>query len=124
MGALAGAAAIILVAAGAIARAFAQGQIEWSYVGRFLTAPAILQGIVNTVVMAVLAMALGIVLGVIVAIMRLSPNPVLRVGRGRLHLAVPRHAGDPATAAVVQPRAGVPDHRHSRPLDRRAPSTS
>jgi polar amino acid transport system permease protein len=39
----------------------------------------IISGIVNTVVMAVLAMALGIVLGVVVAIMRLSPNPVLAV---------------------------------------------
>ena len=65
--------AVLLV----LARAFAHGQIEWSYVARFLTVPVILSGIVNTVVMAVLAMALGIVLGVAVAIMRLSPNPVL-----------------------------------------------
>jgi polar amino acid transport system permease protein len=72
------AAAAILVALAAIARAFAGGQIEWSYVGRFLTAKAILDGIINTMVMAVLAMALGIVLGVVVAVMRLSPNPVLR----------------------------------------------
>jgi polar amino acid transport system permease protein len=72
------AAAVILVVLAAIARAFAGGQIEWSYVGRFLTAKVILDGIVNTMVMAVLAMALGIVLGVVVAIMRLSPNPVLQ----------------------------------------------
>ena len=39
--------------------------------------PVILAGIANTMVMAVLAMALGIALGVVVAIMRLSPNPVL-----------------------------------------------
>lgn len=71
------AAAIVLVLA-AIIRAFANGQIEWSYVGKFLTVPTILEGIRNTVVMAVLAMLLGIVLGVVVAIMRLSPNPVLK----------------------------------------------
>ena len=71
------AAALIVLALAALGRAFAQGQIEWAYVGRFLTVPVILQGIRNTVVMAVLAMALGIVLGVVVAIMRLSPNPVL-----------------------------------------------
>ena len=70
------AAAIVLVLA-VIGRAFYQGQIEWAYVGRFLTVPVILDGIRNTVVMAVLAMALGIMLGVAVAIMRLSPNPVL-----------------------------------------------
>ncbi len=70
------AAAILLVLA-LIGRAFYQGQIEWAYVGRFLTVPVILAGIRNTVVMAVLAMALGIALGVAVAVMRLSPNPVL-----------------------------------------------
>jgi polar amino acid transport system permease protein len=73
------AASLIVLALAALVWAFAKGQIEWSYVGRFLTVPAIIGGIVNTVVMAVAAMALGIVLGVAVAIMRLSPNPVLRV---------------------------------------------
>jgi len=72
------AAAAILAVLLLLARAFAAGQIEWPYVARFLTVPAILTGIRNTVVMAVLAMALGIVLGVIVAVMRLSPNPVLK----------------------------------------------
>ena len=71
-------AAAILLLLAAIGRAFANGQIEWSYVGRFLTVPVILHGIANTMLMAVLAMALGIVLGVAVAIMRLSPNPVLK----------------------------------------------
>ena len=69
--------AIVLVLA-AIGRAFVNGQIEWTYVGRFLTAKVILEGIVNTMVMAILAMALGIILGVVAAIMRLSPNPVLK----------------------------------------------
>jgi polar amino acid transport system permease protein len=71
------AAAIVLVLA-AIIRAFANGQIEWSYVGKFLTVPTILEGIRSTVVMAVLAMLVGIALGVVVAIMKLSPNPVLK----------------------------------------------
>ncbi|MDB5567119.1 MAG: amino acid transporter permease [Tardiphaga sp.] len=68
----------ILAVLAVIGRAFANGQIEWSYVGRFLTVPAILEGISNTMIMAVLAMALGIVLGVVVAVMRLSSNPVLK----------------------------------------------
>jgi polar amino acid transport system permease protein len=73
---------LVVLALAALVRAFAKGQIEWSYVGRFLTVPAIIDGIVNTVVMAIAAMALGIVLGVVVAVMRLSPNPVLRVAAG------------------------------------------
>ncbi len=71
------AAAIVLLLL-ALGRAFARGQIEWAYVARFLTVPVILNGMVNTAVMAVLAMALGIVLGVAAAIARLSPNPVLK----------------------------------------------
>ena len=72
------AAAIIIAILALIGRAFANGQIEWQYVSRFLTVPVILAGIRNTIVMAVLAMAVGIVLGVVVAVMRLSPNPVLK----------------------------------------------
>src|SRR5882757_2089249 len=71
------AAAVIFALAGLVIRAFANGQIEWAYVGRFLTVPAIISGVENTVIMTVLAMALGIVLGVVVAIMRMSANPVL-----------------------------------------------
>nr|MDW3664020.1 amino acid ABC transporter permease [Paraburkholderia terrae] len=69
---------MIVVLLGYIALAFAHGQIEWRYVGRFLTARSILVGLGNTIVMTVLAMALGIALGVITAIMRLSTNPVLQ----------------------------------------------
>jgi polar amino acid transport system permease protein len=70
--------AIICLLLALLARAFAVGQIEWVFVGRFFTAPVILEGLLNTVVMAVAAMALGIVLGIITAIMRITPNPVLR----------------------------------------------
>jgi polar amino acid transport system permease protein len=70
-------AAIVCIALAAIVRAFAVGQIEWDYVAEFLTVPAILTGLVNTIVMAILAMVLGITLGVVFAVMRLSANPVL-----------------------------------------------
>jgi polar amino acid transport system permease protein len=76
------AAIVIVVVLLALARAFAHGQIEWSVVGRFLTVPVIVNGIVNTVVMAIAAMALGIVLGLIVAVMRLTSNPVLQAVAG------------------------------------------
>ncbi|PTM40077.1 amino acid ABC transporter permease [Bosea sp. 124] len=70
-------AAIVLVGLAAIVHAFVVGQIEWSYVGRFLTVRAIMEGLANTIVMSILAMLLGLVLGVVFAIMRLSANPVL-----------------------------------------------
>lgn len=71
------AAALVCAALAAIMHAFAIGQIEWNYVGEFLTVPVIMRGLVNTIVMAILAMLLGIGLGVLFAVMRLSANPVL-----------------------------------------------
>lgn len=70
--------AVIAVLLALLARAFAVGQIEWDYVGQFLTAPAIMQGLANTIWMSVAAMALGIALGIGAAVMRMSGNPVLR----------------------------------------------
>jgi polar amino acid transport system permease protein len=70
-------AVLVIAALAAIVRAFVVGQIEWDYVGEFLTVPAIMTGLVNTIIMSMLAMVLGIVLGVVFAIMRLSDNPVL-----------------------------------------------
>jgi polar amino acid transport system permease protein len=116
------AAAAILVVLAAIARAFAGGQIEWSYVGRFLAAKVILDGILNTMVMAVLATALGIVLGVVVAIMRLSPNPVLQsVAAGYTWL----FRGTPLilqlllwfNLALVLPTIGIPGLWSARAVD-------
>jgi polar amino acid transport system permease protein len=123
------AAAVILAALAAIGRAFANGQIEWSYVSRFLTARVILEGIVNTMVMAVLAMALGIVLGIVVAIMRLSPNPVLKsVAAGYTWL----FRGTPLilqlllwfNIALVFPTIGIPGLWSARAVDIMTPFLS
>jgi polar amino acid transport system permease protein len=123
------AAAAILLVLAAIGRAFASGQIEWVYVGRFLTAKVILEGIVNTMVMAVLAMALGIVLGVVVAIMRLSPNPVLvSVAAGYTWL----FRGTPLilqlllwfNLALVFPTIGIPGLWSARAVDIMTPFLS
>jgi len=123
------AAAIIVVALAAIGRAFVYGQIEWSYVGRFLTVPVILQGIANTMIMAVLAMALGIALGVVVAVMRLSPNPVLKsVAAGYTWL----FRGTPLilqlllwfNLALVFPTIGIPGLWSGRAVDIMTPFLS
>jgi polar amino acid transport system permease protein len=50
---------------------------KWNEVRHFLTAPTILQGLLNTIVLSVIAQAVGIVLGLILAVMRLSRNSVL-----------------------------------------------
>jgi polar amino acid transport system permease protein len=123
------AAAAIVVVLAAIGRAFANGQIEWAYVSRFLTAKVILEGIVNTMVMAVLAMALGIFLGVVIAIMRLSPNPVLKsVAAGYTWL----FRGTPLilqlllwfNLALVFPTIGIPGLWSARAVDVMTPFLS
>ncbi|WP_441279461.1 amino acid ABC transporter permease [Tardiphaga sp. 172_B4_N1_3] len=122
-------AAAILLLLAAIGRAFANGQIEWSYVGRFLTVPVILQGIANTMIMAVLAMSLGIVLGVVIAIMRLSSNPVLKtVAAGYTWL----FRGTPLilqlllwfNIALVFPTIGIPGLWSARAVDVMTPFLS
>ncbi len=54
----------------------AQGS-GWAAVGHYLFNTLIFKGILVTLELTVLAMAVGIVLGVILAVMRLSPNPVM-----------------------------------------------
>ena len=116
------AAALILAFLAFLADAFAHGKIEWSFVGRFLTVPAILRGIGNTIIMSILAMALGIVLGVLVAIMRMSTNPVMRVvSLGYVWL----FRGTPAilqlllwfNLALVFPTVGIPGFFEARTVD-------
>jgi polar amino acid transport system permease protein len=50
---------------------------KWNEVRHFLTASTILQGLLNTIVLSVIAQAVGIALGLILAVMRLSRNSVL-----------------------------------------------
>ncbi|WP_028628057.1 amino acid ABC transporter permease [Metapseudomonas resinovorans] len=71
-------ATLIVVLLIGLGNAFAKGQIEWSYVGQFLTSEAILFGLLNTIVMSVLAMILGVIFGVVTAVMRMSHNPILQ----------------------------------------------
>ncbi|MCW8198862.1 amino acid ABC transporter permease [Verminephrobacter aporrectodeae subsp. tuberculatae] len=120
------ASALILAVLLLVVNAFARGQIEWQYVGRFLTAKAILVGLRNTVVMSVLAMALGVVLGVVTAVMRVSSNPVLStVARAYVWL----FRGTPVilqlllwfNLALVFPSIGIPGVWELRTVDVMSP---
>jgi polar amino acid transport system permease protein len=72
------AAAAVLALLALVVRAFALGQINWPVVAQFLTAQSILTGLGFTLIMTVLAMALGLASGVLFAVIKMSPNPVLR----------------------------------------------
>jgi polar amino acid transport system permease protein len=49
----------------------------WPVVGRYLFSGPILNGLSNTLLLTVLSMAIGIAGGILLAVMRLSPNPIL-----------------------------------------------
>jgi polar amino acid transport system permease protein len=50
---------------------------QWDVVGQYLFSDEVLSGVRNTILMTILCMAVGMVIGTAVAVMRLSPNPVL-----------------------------------------------
>jgi polar amino acid transport system permease protein len=70
-----GAAAVVLLLA-LLVRSFANSQIDFAVTRQFLTQENILKGMLNTLLISVVAQILGIVLGVVAAVMRLSRNPV------------------------------------------------
>ena len=72
------AAAVVLVVAAALIRSVVTGSgFQWSVVGEYLFDHRLLAGLVVTIELTVISMAIGIVLGVLLAVMRLSPNPLL-----------------------------------------------
>lgn len=104
---------IIIVLLIGFARALIHSQIEWAYVGKFLFAPTIMEGLLNTMIMTLCAMGLGLTLGVVFAVMRVSPNPVLRnVATAYIFL----FRGAPALVqlllwfnlALIFPKIGIP----------------
>ena len=75
------AAAVVLVIAVAIVHSVATNpRFEWGVVGEYLFDKRILAGLRVTIELTVIAMAIGVVLGVLLAIMRLSPNPLVSSG--------------------------------------------
>jgi polar amino acid transport system permease protein len=72
------AAIVALVAASLIRSAIDNPNFKWDVVGQYLFDRRVLDGVETTIELTVLAMAIGIVLGVVLAVMRLSPNGLIR----------------------------------------------
>jgi polar amino acid transport system permease protein len=69
---------VLVIAASVIRFAVTDSAIEWGQVGHYLFDSRVLHGVLATLYLSVLAMLAGAILGVILAVMRLSPNPVLK----------------------------------------------
>ena len=54
-----------------------ESRFEWNVVGQYFFSQQVLRGLLVTLALTGIAMAAGIILGVVLAIMRLSPNPLL-----------------------------------------------
>jgi polar amino acid transport system permease protein len=70
--------ALILVFGASLVHSVATNkQIEWHVVGQFLFDHRVLEGVVVTLELTAIAMAVGVILGLLLAVMRLSPNPLV-----------------------------------------------
>jgi polar amino acid transport system permease protein len=54
-----------------------EGRYQWGVVGQYLFTGPVLRGIVITLELTVIAMVVGVTIGVVLAVLRLSPNPLL-----------------------------------------------
>jgi polar amino acid transport system permease protein len=72
------AAALILILAATIVHSVATNpRFEWGLVGDYFFSSRVLHGLVVTLELTVIAMAIGIAFGIVLAVMRLSPNPLV-----------------------------------------------
>jgi polar amino acid transport system permease protein len=72
------AAAIILILGAALVKSMATNhRFEWGVVKHYFFSDQVLRGLVVTLELTALSMAIGIAIGVVLAIMRLSPNPLV-----------------------------------------------
>ncbi|MFL5822577.1 MAG: amino acid ABC transporter permease [Solirubrobacteraceae bacterium] len=69
---------VLLVVASIVRSVITNKNFHWGVVGHYLFDSRILHGVVLTIELTVIAMAIGIVLGIALAVMRLSPNPVVK----------------------------------------------
>jgi polar amino acid transport system permease protein len=72
------AAIVLLIVASLIRSAIENPNFEWDVVGQYLFDHRILDGLVKTLELTALGMVIGIALGLVLAVMRLSPNPLIR----------------------------------------------
>ncbi|REK69076.1 amino acid ABC transporter permease [Aeromicrobium endophyticum] len=70
----------VLVVAGVVLLGYSisRGQVDWAIIPTQMTSDTMLEGVWNVVKLAFVAQVIAVVIGVGVALMRLSPNPVLR----------------------------------------------
>jgi polar amino acid transport system permease protein len=71
-------AAVVLLLVASLAYSVADNpRFHWDVVGEYLFDPRIMRGVVLTIELTLVCMAIGIAFGIVLAVMRLSPNPLV-----------------------------------------------
>lgn len=112
----------VVVFLGWLILSFAQAQINWPTVREYMSAEAVMRGIIVALLLTGVAMTIGLVLGVLTAVMRLSRNPVVY---GVAWLYVWLFRGTPVylqllmwfNLALVFPVIGIPGIYEGRMID-------
>jgi polar amino acid transport system permease protein len=71
---------VVVVAVALVRSAATNERFDWDVVGQYFFSSRILHGLVLTIELTLISMVVGIVLGTILAVMRLSPNPLVTGG--------------------------------------------
>jgi len=71
---------VLIIAVALIHSAASNPNFGWGHVGHYLFDGRITQGVLVTIELTIAAQALGVLLGVVLAVMRLSPNPLVAGG--------------------------------------------
>jgi polar amino acid transport system permease protein len=72
------AAAVVFILVGMLVHTIgANHKFRWDVVNQFFTTKVVIDGLLLTLQLTVIAMAIGIGLGAVLAVMRLSPNPIV-----------------------------------------------
>jgi polar amino acid transport system permease protein len=71
---------VLALAAAVINSLITNPRFQWDVVGQYFTSQQVLNGLYATLELTVVAMAVGVGLGTLLAVMRLSPNPLVSGG--------------------------------------------
>lgn len=70
--------AILVALLLALAWGASQGDIDYASIPGYVVSPIILQGLANTIILAIVAQLAAVLIGIAIALMRISHNPVAR----------------------------------------------
>ncbi len=69
---------VVVFSASFVRFVIADSAMKWNVIGQYLFDPRVLDAVVRVIYLTALSMLIGVILGVILAVMRLSPNPILK----------------------------------------------